>query len=271
MVQGSDLRCFDVILNLKPLLQTGVCERRMNRRVRKNVLLEVCVVSLDYAIAAQRAKADRVELCSDLASGGITPDIRLMEAAREHLRVPVHVLIRPRSGDFFYSAHEFQLMRKDIQNAKQLGMDGVVLGLLNREFQIDVARTRELVELAHPLQVTFHRAFDQSHSWRDSLKAVIQTGAHRLLTSGCRAKAAEGLSTLARLVHEAKDRIIVMPGGGITPANVVRVLCATSTHEIHASLLTPALRKVEAPQQSSQIELYYQRVLKVTSLLRPPA
>ncbi len=241
----------------------------MNRKVPKNVLLEICVVSLDYAIAAQRARADRVELCSNLASGGITPDVRLMDAAREHLHIPIHVLIRPRPGDFFYLAHEFRLMRKDIQTAKQLGMDGVVLGLLNREFQIDVARTRELVELAHPLQVTFHRAFDQSHSWRDSLEAVIQTGAHRLLTSGCRAKATEGLSTLAKLVREAKDQIIVMPGGGITPANFVRVLGATSAREIHASLLTPALRKLEVPQQNSQIELYYQRVLKATSLLHP--
>jgi copper homeostasis protein len=177
----------------------------MNRKVPKNVLLEICVVSLDYAIAAQRAKADRVELCSDLASGGTTPGTRFMEAAREHLHVPIQVLIRPRPGDFFYSAHEFQLMRKDIQNAKQLGMDGVVPGLLNRKFQIDVARARELVELAHPLQVPFHRAFDQSHSWRDSLEAVIQTGAFSQARLHEAASAADAFACSTETIWEVPD------------------------------------------------------------------
>jgi copper homeostasis protein len=241
----------------------------MNRSVPNDILLEICAVSLDYAIAAQRAGANRLELCSDLACGGVTPDLRLMEAAREHLQIPIQVLIRPRAGDFCYSADEFRRMREDIQNAKDLKMDGVVVGVLEENARVDVARTRELVEFAHPLSVTFHRAFDETQSWRDSLEAVIQTGAQRLLTSGCSPKVAEGLPTLTRLVSEARDRIIIMPGGGVTPANVVRVVRATSVREVHGSLLTPELSKTEeGANRIPQTELYYHQVLKVVSLLR---
>jgi copper homeostasis protein len=232
-----------------------------------HVLLEICVTSLDYALAAQRAGANRIELCSDLDCGGVTPSTRLMETFRERLRIPIHVLIRPRPGDFVYAAREFSAMCKAIQNAKGLEMGGIVLGILDRDSRIDVPRSRELVDLAHPLPVTFHRAFDETDSWRDSLEAVIQTGAKRLLTSGCRPKAAEGLSTLSRLVKESGDRLSIMPGGGITPANVLRVVRATSAREVHASLLTPALRKAGSDRRW-QIERYYQRTLKVTSMLR---
>jgi copper homeostasis protein len=239
----------------------------MNLNSPRKVLLEICAVSLDYAVAAQLAGANRIELCRDLACGGVTPSTRLMESARKQLRIPIHVLIRPRPGNFFYSTGEFRTMRKDIQNAKRLAMDGFVVGLLNRNSQVDVPRTHELVELARPLPVTFHRAFDETHVWQESLEAVIQTGAHRVLTSGCRPKAAEALPTLAGLVRAAGDRIIVMPGGGITPANVSRVVRATSAREIHASLLTPAMREAEGAKQKLRTEQYYRRVLKVTSLL----
>jgi copper homeostasis protein len=239
-----------------------------------NVLLEICAISLDFAVAAQRAGADRVEICRDLACGGVTPEASLLAAAREHLQLPIHVLIRPRAGDFCYSADEFQVMRQDIEIARQLRMDGVVLGLLDRKSQIDVARTRELVEAARPLRVTFHRAFDQSDLGQQALEAVIQTGAERLLTSGGGATAAEGLDALARLVDGAKGRIIVMPGGGITAANVLRIVRATSAREIHGSLLTLALRPADGVQRGSETDLYYERVFDVISLLRgiaPPA
>jgi copper homeostasis protein len=233
-----------------------------------HVLLEICVASLDYAIAAQRAGANRIELCSDLDCGGVTPSTRLMETTREQLRIPIHVLIRPRPGDFVYSVREFSIMRKAIQNAKDIKMDGIVLGILDRKSCIDVTRTRQLVELAHPLPVTFHRAFDETYSLQDSLESVIQTGAKRLLTSAGRSKATEGLSTLTRLVKEAKDRLSVMPAGGITPANVIRIVRTTSAREVHASLLTPALRRKEdGTDRSSQTERYYRRVLKTASIL----
>jgi len=242
----------------------------MNRTMPKNVLLEICTVSLDCAIAAERAKAGRIELCSDLPCGGVTPPAQLVAAARTRLRIPVHVLIRPRPGDFVYSADELLIMRKSIQHARQSGMDGVVFGLLDEKSQVDVARTRELVEFARPLSVTFHRAFDETRSWQDSLEAVIQTGADRLLTSGCRPAAPQALSTLAELVRAAGDRIIVMPGSGITPDNVVQVVRATSAREIHASLLRPALGEAEQ-RQESPAEIYHRRVLSVTSLLQSQA
>jgi copper homeostasis protein len=233
------------------------------------VLLEICATSLDYAIAAQRAGANRIELCTDLECGGVTPSTRLMKAARKGLRIPIHVLIRPRAGDFVYSAPEFSAMRAAIQNAKELKMDGIVLGVLDRGSRIDVARTRALVELAHPLPVTFHRAFDETCCREDSLEAVIQTGAVRLLTSGRGPKATDGLSTLARLVKHAGNRLSVMPASGITPANVVRVVRATSAREVHGSMLTPALRtEKEGAERNAQTERYYRRVLKVVSLLR---
>ena len=241
----------------------------MNPNLPHRVLLEICVTSLDYAIAAQRAGADRIELCSDLECGGVTPSIRLMKAARERLRIPVHVLIRPRPGNFVYSAREFSAMHQAIQTAKELKMDGIVVGVLDRNSRIDIDRTRQLVELARPLPVTFHRAFDETCSWQDSLEAVIQTGAVRLLTSGGRPKATEGLSTLARLVKAAGSRLSVMPGSGITPANVVRVVRATSAREVHGSLLTPGLRNAgETADRSLLTERYYRRLLKMVSILR---
>ncbi|MGC2247439.1 MAG: copper homeostasis protein CutC [Terriglobales bacterium] len=237
------------------------------------VLLEVCVTSPDYALAAQRAGADRIELCCDLDCGGLTPGARLMEAARKQLQIPIHVLIRPRPGDFVYSASEFQAMRKAIQTAKDLKMDGIVLGILDQNSHVDVARTRQLVELAHPLPVTFHRAFDETdtslNASLDSLEAVIETGATRLLTSGGRPKAIEGLSTLARLIKEASGRVSVMPAGGITPANVSRVVTATSAREVHGTLLTSALRKrAEGADRHLQTERYYRRIRKATLILQ---
>ena len=220
-------------------------------------------------MAAQRAGANRIELCSDLDCGGVTPSTRLMASAREQLRIPIHVLIRPRPGDFIYSAREFRTMRKAIQDAKDLKMDGIVLGVLDRNSGIDVGRTGELVELAHPLPVTFHRAFDETHSWQDSLEAVIQAGARRLLTSGCRPKVTEALSTLARMVNAAKDRLHVMPGGGIKPSNAIRIVRATSAREVHASLITPTLHEAEqGERREPQVERYYRRVLKLVSILR---
>jgi copper homeostasis protein len=240
----------------------------MNPRLPRNVLLEICVTSLEYAIAAQRAGADRIELCSDLDCGGVTPSAALMKAIRAQLWIPIHVLIRPRPGDFFYSAREFSTMRRQIQNAKDLNMDGIVLGVLDKDSEVDIARTRELVKFAHPLPVTFHRAFDQARPWQKSLEAVIQTGAVRLLTSGCSPNAIKGLATLTGVVRQANGRLSVMPGGGITPANVIRVVRTTSAGEIHGSMLTPALSKTaQGEERSLQIERYYCRVLKMASLL----
>jgi copper homeostasis protein len=155
------------------------------------VVLEICVESVDHAVAAERGGAHRIELCSDLSSGGITPSAGLMQTARRQVRIPIHVLIRPRPGDFCYSDSELEIMRNDVLAAKQFGMDGVVLGILQPTARVDIERTRALVDLAHPLPVTFHRAFDASETLEAALEDVIQTGASRVLTSGGEARASK--------------------------------------------------------------------------------
>ncbi len=199
------------------------------------LVLEICVESVDHAVAAERGGAHRIELCTDLSSGGITPSAALMQTARRRVRIPIHVLIRPRAGNFCYSDLELEIMRNDVRAAKQLGMDGVVLGILQENDRIDVERTKALVELAHPLSVTFHRAFDASHNLETSLEEVIQTGASRLLTSAGQPRATDGLQTLARLVQAARERILIMPCGGINSDNVLHIIRTTSAREVHSS------------------------------------
>src|ERR1700691_3806606 len=200
------------------------------------LVLEICVESVDHAVAAERGGAHRIELCSDLTSGGITPSAGLMQTARRHVRFPIHVLIRPRAGDFCYSDHELEIMRDDIQAAKSFGMDGIALGILHEDARVDIERTKALVELARPLPVTFHRAFDASGNLETSLEDVIQTGAARILTSGGESRAADALSTLARLVQAARGRILLMPCGGIDSENVVRIVRTTLAQEFHTSV-----------------------------------
>ncbi len=201
-------------------------------------VLEICVESVDHALAAERGGAHRIELCSDLSSGGITPSAGLMQAVRSHVSVPIHVLIRPRAGNFCYSDHELETMRNDIRAAKQFRIDGVVLGVLHENTRIDIERTKALVELAQPLPVTFHRAFDAFGNLETSLEEVIQTGASRILTSGGQERATDGLSTLARLVQGTRGRILLMPCGGINSENVVRIVRTTLAQEFHTSVGT---------------------------------
>jgi copper homeostasis protein len=199
------------------------------------LVLEICVQSVDHAVAAERGGAHRIELCTDLSSGGITPSAALMQTARRQVRIPIHVLIRPRAGNFCYSDSELKIMRNDILAARQFGMDGVVLGILQENARVDIERTKALVELAHPLSVTFHRAFDASHNLQTSLEDVIQTGASRILTSAGQPRATDGLQTLARLVEAARERILIMPCGGINSDNVVRIVRTTLAQEVHSS------------------------------------
>ncbi|HTC48557.1 MAG TPA: copper homeostasis protein CutC [Candidatus Aquilonibacter sp.] len=203
-------------------------------------LLEICLESVEYAVAAERGGADRIELCSDLISGGVTPSVQLMGGVRRGVHIPIHVLIRPRAGDFVYSQAEFETMKCDIQTAKDLGMDGIVLGLLDENMQVDGERTGRLIRLARPLPVTFHRAFDLCRNLTASLQAVIETGATRILTSGGKENATKGLASLADLVANAGSRIAIMPGGGVRANNVGHILRKTRAKEIHTSLGLPA-------------------------------
>lgn len=242
--------------------------------------LEVCVESVDHAVAAERGGAHRLELCSDLSSGGITPSAGLMQTARRHAKVPIHVLIRPRPGDFCYSDYELEIMRSDIQTAKQLGMDGIVLGVLHENDRVDIAKTKALVQLAHPLPVTFHRAFDTSHSPDTSLEDVIQTGASRILTSGGEARAMDALSTLTRLVQLSRGRILVMPCGGINSENVVPIARKTLAQEFHTSVGTSRMAGASGDNGSPHgagtapsrplSPAFQEQVAQLVSLLAPP-
>ncbi len=199
-------------------------------------LLEISVDGLDKASAAERAGADRIELCADLSVGGLTPSQEVLRGVREKVRIPIFAMVRPRSGDFVYSASEFEDMKRAIGDAKESGMDGVALGVLRKDYRVDVERTQELVGLAGPLPVTFHRAFDECADLRETLEAVIRTGATRILTSGGASGASEGAAVLAGLVHLSRERITILPGGSIRASNVAEVARRTQAREFHSGL-----------------------------------
>lgn len=202
----------------------------------KDCGFELCAETLNAARAAELGGADSVELCARLDLGGITPGERLTSATVEALSIPVHVLIRPRGGDFTYTADEFDLMRRQVQWVKQTGAAGIVIGVLLADGRVDVGRSRELVELARPLKATFHRAFDETPDIFQALEAVIATEADCLLTSGGAPEVLLGAAQIVRLVEQAGDRIQIMAGGGLRLSTMVRVLKLTGVHFLHGSL-----------------------------------
>jgi copper homeostasis protein len=200
--------------------------------------LEVCIDSVESAIAAERGGARRVELCSDLLEGGITPGAGMIASVRRHIGIDVYVMIRPRGGDFFYTDLEFDVMRTEIEHACNLGADGIVLGLLDQQGRVDVARSRQLIEFARPLPVTFHRAIDMTPDLSVALEDVIATGATRILTSGGAPNVQRGITEIARMVEAASGRVAIMPGGGITPENIASIAQTTGATEFHSSART---------------------------------
>jgi copper homeostasis protein len=199
-------------------------------------LLEITVETLDAALAAERGGADRIELCAELSHGGLTPALATMRKLHEELEIPVFPIIRPRAENFVYSEKEFAVMKRDISLARDLGMDGVVFGILRANGSVDAERTGELVEWARPLEVTFHRAFDQAPDPLVALEDIITAQASRILTAGGAAIAPDGLGALRKLVSAAGDRIVVMPGGGLDAANIGKIAAETRAREFHSGL-----------------------------------
>ena len=196
------------------------------------MIIEVCAESYEYAVKAEKAGADRIELCKDLHLNGLTPEYNVAKNVIDILNIPVFILIRPRAGDFIYSDEEFELMKQDIVKFKEIGCKGIVSGVLNDDNSIDIERTQELVELSKPLEFTFHRAFDIVSDPLEEIENLIEIGVNRVLTSGQKDKAIDGLDLLEKLKNISKNKIKIMPGSGINKSNIVNF---DSFNEIHGS------------------------------------
>ncbi|MGC1389850.1 MAG: copper homeostasis protein CutC [Bacteroidales bacterium] len=198
-----------------------------------NYKLEICVDNVESAIEAQNAGADRIELCSNLPEGGTTPGSGVISSARNNLTIDLHVIIRPRGGDFLYTDLEYDIMRREIEVCGELGVDGIVLGILESRGAIDIERTAKLIEFARPMSATFHRAFDMCNDPYNGIEDVIASGADRLLTSGQKNTADEGMELISQLIQQAGKRIIIMPGSGITDSNIGLIANRTGAGEFH--------------------------------------
>jgi copper homeostasis protein len=213
------------------------------------VLVEACVDSVESAVAAARAGANRLELCNNLAEDGTTPSAGAIAETRRRVSIPLYVMIRPRGGDFVYSDVDFDVMHRDIAHVRQLGADGVVLGLLQRDRTVDAVRTAALVRAARPLDVTFHHAIDAARDPVEALEALVMAGVDRVLTSGRARAARQGAGVIAALVEQAGDRIVVMAGGRIDAGHVRALVRRTGVREIHlrGERLGPVIRRLSAP------------------------
>ncbi len=197
--------------------------------------MEVCVDSIESAVNAEKGGACRVELCSNLVEGGTTPSLGMLKVTKRTVSIPIFAMLRPRAGDFLYSDADFQVMKEDLKLMKQNGADGIVFGILTPSGEIDIKRSKVLIELARPLPVTFHRAFDMVRNQELSLQALISLGVERVLTSGHESSSLEGLPLLKKLVEKGRGKIVVVPGGGITEGNVGHILEGYGAVEFHCS------------------------------------
>lgn len=223
-------------------------------------ILEIACFSVNGALTAQSAGAHRIELCENPAEGGTTPSYGTLRLIKKKINIPVFPIIRPRGGDFYYSDDEFNVIREDILLCKQLGFEGVVLGLLNKDGSIDVERTSDLVNIAYPMEVTFHRAFDRCINPLESLEKVIEAGCQRILTSGQFPSAIDGRFLIKDFVSQANDRIIVMPGSGVRSNNIIELAKTTNAVEFHASARKAVLTAMHFEVKTMNESLTYMGV-----------
>ena len=200
------------------------------------LILEIATSDFNSSEAAAKGGADRIELCNNLAEGGTTQSKAVIALCREKLDIQVFPIIRPRGGDFLYTDDEFRIMIADIKTCKELNCDGVVIGLLKTDGSIDIERTTRLVELSYPMEVTFHRAFDRCKDPFEALEQLIAVGCTRILTSGQKQTAPEGIDMIGKLVKAADERISIMPGSGVRKENIQQLIQQTGATEYHSSL-----------------------------------
>lgn len=200
-----------------------------------NFQLEIIGFNIESCRIAQAAGANRIELCDNPMEGGSTPSYGFIKAARELLQIELYAMILPRGGDFLYSDADFDIMKTDVQLCRQLGCDGVVMGILKADGSIDKKRTAQLVELAYPMGVTFHRAFDRCANPFEALEHIIDAGCERILTSGQHETAINGTSLISDLVKQADERIVIMPGSGVRSSNIIELAKKTGATQFHSS------------------------------------
>ena len=200
-------------------------------------LLEIACFNFESALIAEQGGADRIELCKNYSEGGITPEVELIQKAKSQIKIPVYVMVRPRGGNFVYSDFEFVQMKKSVQQCKDSGMTGVVFGILYEDNRVDKKRCTELITLANPMKATFHRAFDDVKNSFDALEQIIECGFDRILTSGQKQTALEGMELISTLILTAKNRITIMPGGGVRAENISELKKKSGAKEFHSSAI----------------------------------
>lgn len=224
-------------------------------------LLEICCFNLQSALIAQKAGAHRVELCADPWDGGTTPSAGVIKAVRKKLQIPLFPIIRPRGGNFLYSKDEFEIMQLDIAVCKQAGCDGIVTGMLLKNGKVDKESCSRQVELAYPMEVTFHRAFDRVLDPLEALDEIIDTGCQRILTSGQRPTAVEGEALIKELIRKTEDRISIIPGSGVRASNILELARTTGASEFHTSA-----RIIESDKQYNNLSLKEELLIPVPDL-----
>ncbi len=203
--------------------------------ITKNIQLEICTYNMESCLAAQNGGANRVELCASMPEGGITPSYALIERAKKDLSIDVMVMIRPRGGDFLYSDYEFEIMQRDVEICKQIGVKGIVFGILTAEGKVDKQRNRILVEAAGDLQTCFHRAIDMSEDYMSAARDIVDLGFTRILTSGAYNKAMQGIDNIKKVCDEFGDKIEIMAGSGVNCGNIKDMYEAAHPSAFHFS------------------------------------
>ena len=224
--------------------------------------LEIIGFNIESCIAAQEAGANRIELCAGPGEGGTTPSYAFIKAAREKLQIDLYAMVRPRGGDFLYSDEDFEIMKNDVAICKQLGCDGIVSGILMSDGKVDKKRCKELIEIAYPLEATFHRAFDRVADPFEALEDIIGLGFERILTSGLKPKAIESMELLSRLIKQSDERIIIMPGSGVTAENIITIAEATGATEFHSSVSFSKQSEMQFQNNAMNESLNYVSVSK---------